>query len=544
MKTVITLFILIISTPLFGQNNTQSNYLVNYGQVWGFLKYFHPETNKQDWDRVLLNDYSRVHKCSSDQEFNEIISNLLDHCGNFKPEKRDINDSLKFSECFEWLDSCPIDSTNRSAIETLISYKPKFESKYITQSGAGNPKITNEIDYGNYRYNPSIQYLAITRYWNIINYFCPNRNLIANNWSKVYKTYLSDFISADNYEEYYFSIRELTSEIRDGHGFIRTENDPLNNYKYAPFYCLSFSDGYFVNAVFQDSLQSIDLKRMDRIVSVNGVPVEKKIEQIGAYLSTSNDYYLSKSTHYLRITKQDSITLTIERDGEFVTKTYCTIDRETLKSMFRPKKSVPKQSPYVFLKDSISGIEYCYIHMGRLKRSDINRKFKRKLLSTDNLIIDSRNYPNWTLISLSEVLIGGRRKFAKFIAMDFDYPGSYKWTQSQTIGNKKKGYEGNIYALVDYNTMSQAEYTVMAFQQHPNTIVIGGQTAGADGNISEIPLPFGIKSVFSGLGVFYPDGTPTQQVGIKRDYEIIQSSSYLEGQDLILDKALELIRNK
>lgn len=91
--------------------------------------------------------------------------------------------------------------------------------------------------------------------------------------------------------------------------------------------------------------------------------------------------------------------------------------------------------------------------------------------------------------------------------------------------------------------MSQAEYTVMALQQHPNTIVIGGQTAGADGNISEIPLPFGIKSVFSGLSVFYPNRTPTQQVGVQRDYQIVQNISYIEEhRDLILEKALELIR--
>ena len=68
---------------------------------------------------------------------------------------------------------------------------------------------------------------------------------------------------------------------------------------------------------------------------------------------------------------------------------------------------------------------------------------------TDYLIIDSRNYPNWTLIKLSKLLINGRTKFAKFINMDLDYPGSFKWTESQTIGNKMKGYEGNIFVLVD-----------------------------------------------------------------------------------------------
>tara|TARA_Y100000589_G_scaffold332273_1_gene391072 strand:- start:3212 stop:4846 length:1635 start_codon:yes stop_codon:yes gene_type:complete len=544
LKSILIYIFIFFSVFSFGQNNEQKEFLVCYSQVWGFLKYFHPEPSKKDWDKYLIEDYEKLLTCNSRLEFNQIISDLINECGNYKFKKRDIADSLIFRESFSWLNNSLINKKNHSYLTQLRNNKPEFKNKYISKAPSGNPKITNENSYGNYRYNPSIHYLSITRYWNIINYFCPNRNIIPENWTQVFKNNIYDFITANNYEDYYFAVRKMTTEIRDGHGFIRTENNPIDKYKYTPFYCTGLSDGYFINAVLQDSLQSIDLKRMDRIISINGEPVEYKIRQVGNFLSTSNDYYLSKATRYLRITNQDSITLAIDRDGNRVIRTYSTMDKETLKSRFRPTKASPQKSPYKFLKDSISGKEYCYINMGRLKRSDINREFKRKLMSNDNLIIDSRNYPNWTLIKLSKLLIEGRSKFAKFIAMDFDYPGSYKWTQSQTIGNKKKGYEGKIYVLVDYNTMSQAEYTVMAFQQHSNTTVIGGQTAGVDGNVSEIQLPFGIKSVFSGLGVFYPDGTPAQQVGVKRDYEVLQSSSYLQGKDLILEKALELIRNK
>ena len=45
-------------------------------------------------------------------------------------------------------------------------------------------------------------------------------------------------------------------------------------------------------------------------------------------------------------------------------------------------------------------------------------------------------------------------------------------------------------------------------------------TAGADGNVSQINLPGGIQTYFSGLGIFYPDGTPTQRIGIVPDIEV------------------------
>lgn len=544
MKILIIIFITCFSLTSIGQSETQRDYLVCYGQIWGFLKYFHPEPSNQDWDKTLLEDFDKIKNCSSDSEFNLIISTLINDCGSFTPKNRIISDSLTFEESYEWLESRLISDENKKTLFHLLQKKPNFKNKFIIEAAVGNPKIINEIEYGSYSCSPSVQFLALTRYWNIINYFCPNRDIIPRDWTTVYKDHVSNFINATSYEDYYFAVSRITSEIRDGHGFIKTDNNPMNDYKFAPFYCVNVSNGYYITIVWQDSLDSFNLKRMDRIISIDGISVEEKIKQIGTIISTSNDYDLSKSTHYLRLFDTDSVSITVEREGVLIREVVPTIDKETLMKRYTPNKSIiTPQRPYRFLTDSISGKHYCFIDMGKLKRSDITREFKRNLYKTEQIIIDSRNYPNWTLIELTKVLIKGKRKFAHFKKMNFDYPGSFEWTQSQTIGNKRKGYDGDVYVLVDYHTMSQAEYTVMALQQHPNTFVIGGQTAGADGNISEIPLPFGIKSVFSGLGVFYPDKTPTQQVGVQRDYQIVQDKSYIEVQkDLILEKALELIR--
>ena len=81
-------------------------------------------------------------------------------------------------------------------------------------------------------------------------------------------------------------------------------------------------------------------------------------------------------------------------------------------------------------------------------------------------------------------------------------------------------YNGKVVILVDEVTQSQAEYTTMAFRTAPGAIVIGSTTAGADGNVSMVPLPGGLSSYISGIGVFYPDNRPTQRVGIIPDIEV------------------------
>ena len=95
--------------------------------------------------------------------------------------------------------------------------------------------------------------------------------------------------------------------------------------------------------------------------------------------------------------------------------------------------------------------------------------------------------------------------------------------------------------LVDEVSVSQAEYTTMAFRAAPNTIVVGSTTAAADGNVSPIPLPGGVNSLISGIGVFYPDKTPTQRVGIVPDLEVLPTIQGIrDGRDEVLEAGVSL----
>ena len=83
----------------------------------------------------------------------------------------------------------------------------------------------------------------------------------------------------------------------------------------------------------------------------------------------------------------------------------------------------------------------------------------------------------------------------------------------------------------------------MALQTAPDATVIGSQTAGADGNASRLVLPGGISTSFTGIGVFYPDGTETQRVGIVPDIEIRPTVAGLQrGQDEVLERAVRFVR--
>lgn len=138
--------------------------------------------------------------------------------------------------------------------------------------------------------------------------------------------------------------------------------------------------------------------------------------------------------------------------------------------------------------------------------------------------------------------------FWNFTYPDIDYPGTFRLNRNTPlVGTKSKDnekiYKGLLVVLVDENTQSHAEISVMAFQVVPNMKVIGTQTAGTDGNISSIMLPGGIKTAFSGLGVFYPNMKKTQRIGIVPDIYVKRSlNGAVSGEDQILEAAISYIK--
>jgi C-terminal processing protease CtpA/Prc len=110
------------------------------------------------------------------------------------------------------------------------------------------------------------------------------------------------------------------------------------------------------------------------------------------------------------------------------------------------------------------------------------------------------------------------------------------------LGPQKPRYSGKIVILVDETSISQAEYTAMAFRSVHGSLVVGSTTAGADGNVSQFVLPGEQRTMISGIGVFYPDKTPTQRVGIVPDVIVNPTIAGIRaGRDEVLEEALRQI---
>ena len=144
--------------------------------------------------------------------------------------------------------------------------------------------------------------------------------------------------------------------------------------------------------------------------------------------------------------------------------------------------------------------------------------------------------------ALGSHLVKDPTAFATFTMPDLANPGAFHFGNVVTIDPTSDHYDGKVVILVDETSVSQAEYTAMALRVAAGAIIVGSTTAGADGNVSQIPLPGGLSTMISGIGVFYPDHRPTQRIGILPDVEAKPTLAGIKaGRDEVLETAIRQI---
>jgi C-terminal processing protease CtpA/Prc len=186
--------------------------------------------------------------------------------------------------------------------------------------------------------------------------------------------------------------------------------------------------------------------------------------------------------------------------------------------------------------------DVAYLKLSSVKDADA-ASYIQQAAGTKGLIIDIRNYPSsFMVFALGSLLVDSETLFARFTTGDLSNPGAFHWGSTESLKPEKPHYAGKVVILVDETSMSQSEYTAMAFRVARGAIVVGSTTSGADGNVSPFALPGGLRTMISGIGVFYPDKAPTQQIGIVPDVKVSPTVAGIRaGRDEVLEEALRQI---
>ncbi|MCZ4223847.1 S41 family peptidase [Pedobacter rhodius] len=525
-----------------------SNNLIITGQFWGFLKYYHPAIAKGDynWDAELFRLLPSVINAKSNRELSTEMEKFLDRLP--KPDlckncNKIVNESYEIKPDYGALFDNKI--INASLLEKLTYVKENRntgKNYYIEMApGVSNPVFKNEKPYLNMSYpDAGYRLLSLYRYWAMINYFFPYKDVIGQDWNNALKSSLADYVNAKNELDYGKAVLKLIAKVNDTHANLWNGSKAINEFKgkYAPPLQAKFIEGkLIITALHTDTLDvKSKLKIGDVIASIQGKDINSLIKEYLALTPASNyDTQLRDlPINYLLRSNETSLNIKVNRDGNMFDY---NLPMGKLSQVYK-NPDFEKAEAYKLIDENTG-----YVFPGKYKNAmlaDIKKKFE----NTKGIIVDMRCYPSEFMpFTFGNYIKSTSTPFVKFTMGSVDYPGSFKFGPALKNGQMAHdNYKGKVVVIVNSTSQSQAEYTTMAFQSSPNVKVIGSTTAGADGNVSAIVLPGGLRTMISGIGVFYPDGKPTQRVGVKIDEVIYPTINGIkQGKDELLEKAIETL---
>jgi C-terminal processing protease CtpA/Prc len=522
------------------------------GKVWGFLKYHHPAiaAGEYNWDYELFRILPKILEAKNASERNEILSVWAESLGAFETNSAAIQtaaEKIKLNPDFAWINERSLGAKLTAQLNKIRSAKRKNKSYYIEMyAGVGNPKFKNENDYKSMKFpDAGFRLLSLYRYWNIIQYFFPNKHLIEADWNKVLPEFIPKFAGAADELDYKKAALTLIENIHDTHANIWGNDETLNKWRgvnYAPVGVRFIEEKAVVTEIYeQTAADKAGLKIGDVIEAVGGKKVAQIVgEQLEFSPASNRPTKLRDIAGRLLRTNENTLKITYRR-GKISKETLAeTLPREKILDKLRSQFGKPI-APFKLISPEIA-----YLYPGSLKQGEISEIIP-KITGTKGLVIDLRSYPSdFIVFSLGEFLVPQPKSFVKFSGGSVENPGLFTFTDELKVGKENKNYyQGKVVILINETTQSQAEYTTMAFRTAPRAIVVGSTTAGADGNVSQFTLPGGISTMISGIGVYYPNGKETQRVGIVPDVIVKPTvKGVAEGKDEPLEKAIEIINGK
>jgi C-terminal processing protease CtpA/Prc len=529
-------------------SNLQIDNLSRLARVWGFLKYHHPNVTagKHQWDYELFRIMPQILRATSSAQANLVLSNWVENLGSTnlpaKSAKLEQQD-LAVEPDIKWIyDQSYLGTSLSKELREIYDNRVAGQQFYVSLTpNVQNADFHEEPAYRDIRFPDSgFQLLALFRFWNIVQYWYPYRDVSREDWPRVLAEFIPKVALADNTKDYQLALIQLVARVHDTHANLWSSinlRPPIGDCK-VPIN-IRFIGKQAVVISTEDVSPSFPINAGDIVKQIGSVEISQTlVQKLEPFYGDSNEASLLRDIAG-SLTKGSCgpLSILLERNGR---RNIVVTDR-----IGSSPKSIQRWHDLPGPTFRLLASDVAYLKLSSIHVSEIDH-YIDQAKGTKGIILDLRNYPSEFVVHpLASCFIRSDTAFARFSVPDLSNPGAFRFTEPAVIKPGSKYYPGKVIILTDEMTQSQAEYTVMALRATPNSIVIGSQTAGADGNVSEVVLPGALRASISGIGVFYPDFKATQRVGIQPDITVTASETGIrEGRDEALEFAIKYIRGK
>ncbi|AWH83891.1 hypothetical protein HYN59_01605 [Flavobacterium album] len=585
MKKLTALLIVISITSLVNaQNIKQTESQVHFFKVWNYVKYYHPAVagGRINADTLFLQNISAVDQIKTTAEFNAFVTSFLDKLPKAENKKAQQGKAKLLTKNLDnkWFTSGRLfNRHNKNRLTTIFEHRYTDSTHHYIPDIRYSAEIPNEPEYP-FAIKENIPYkfrmLTLAKIQGAVDYLFPHKYLMDKNFDSLLREKLPLAAACKTRQEHEAILLELVAAFDDTHAFkfikqVKYREKIFRNSFFPPFKYAVFDDRIIITEIIlPDYCAKADIKVGDAIVKVNGEPVTGLVNRTAKWLSASNRptlrYYISD---YIRNLVWQSDTkdfrLTVMRSGiespkvvEFV----YNLDTANVKRITDYINNTVKDKRTDRNLDILPG-DIAYFKIGETFRFIETVPDDKAYSTVDSLlniaarqkgiILDMRDYPDWGGFVFTLFKSFGRypNRFADYFEINkkeigtFILNNKYETYNHPDIKPDGGSYTGKVVIIVNPETLSMSEWNVMNLQCiFPQSITIGEQSAGADGDEKMLMLPGGYKMNFTGNAIFYTNGTTAQRKGVRIDkYMPSTPENLLNTTDYLLDEAIRLIKD-
>lgn len=517
-------------------DSLQIHAIVQTSRIWGFAKYHHPAFASRSINAdaeyfCLLNEVLQA----PDSMKNDICLKWISGLGPYAIRDKEDDENIETFNDFNWIsDSLHLGKALSDSLMRLRNADPE-NNRYVKQTPVNVSYI--ETQYSDIpKDDVAYRLLGVAKFWNAVDSYSPNRNLTDRPWDDVLAEYIA--LAFDRSISFSALYSRMVSELCDTH--VNSWYVPIFGGRFVPLMCQFAEDRLFVTDTC--SLVPNNFEIGDEIILIDSVSPIKRLDELAPYIPHSNRSSLLRDGSYATLlTAKNEACVEYVRGG----KTYTTMISSVDGSKFVNRRfSSQNTSTKPGFKEVAGGIGY--INISNLTCKD-EQDLENFLASCDKLIIDLRAYPaEYDVLHklLPTFFFSQAREAAEVLLPQAHRPGGFIRTTVSTrkTSDPDKLYKGKVVLLVNAHSQSMSEYFTMFLQTIPGSVTVGSQTAGADGDVTRIQLPYASFNI-TGAGICYPDGTNAQRNGVKIDKVVEPSAEgMIRGVDEQLQAAIDYLQ--
>lgn len=538
------LFISLLITSFSWSQVTEQQKIETWVKVWGFLKYNHPRVaaGVTDWDGIFAAHLNILDELNTEEEINKAYLELLNSLGTVKlcdgckvVVTQDTSNNINFNELWKNTELNPL------LVKRLdfIRANRNLEKNYYVQfyRDIQLPLFNNErIVSFDPLPNRERRLLALARYWNVVNYFYPYKNLMQQNWDVVLPQMIPLFVASTTDFGYQYTILLMTKYLEDSNAFVGSELLKTRIGTYRPSFSITNAEEkWLVETMDIDSLAArSNVLLGDQILTIDGRSVEEVVGEQEELLSYSNSRTRNTALATTLLNgNSDYVSLSVLRHKDTVS----VLTPRYLVADFMPDSDFNEELPWKIINETVG-----YIDVARfLKRDQV--PMQQTFRNLKHLIVDLRSYETPSGSNLENYLVLKNRVYAQMIEPNVKAIGSFiEKKRTHENKNAKNAYSGQIYVLINEKTRGQAELLALLLKGSDRVTLVGTSTAGTLGFITKLQLPGKVEVFFTGRGIMAADRSNIQKVGIVPDIEVFKNQEDISlGKDTLLEETLSII---